>query len=85
MSSTSWIPRPVDIAFALQIITTVRHGGVWAVPMNRALYTLDHQAKQLKLTVGPVDDIFAKNKVVFGMHGYSVVDARPTTEIALEV
>ena len=76
----TWKPRQVDIMWAHNMVSTMNEGGVWGVPMSQQIYRFNHSQKQIELITGPsnaeADDLFEKNKIVFGMCGYSVVDSR---------
>ena len=71
-----WTPTPAIVAWALRLVQQVNDGGIWAVPMNMAVYRLNKKAKVLALVSGPKDDVFDKNVVVFGLIGYQVKDER---------
>ncbi len=68
----SWTPRPSDVAWARNMVETMKQGGLWAVPMNGAVYRFDKATKTLWLVEGPKDDVFDKNVAAFGKVGYRV-------------
>ena len=65
-------PAPY-VGWASALASTVRNGGIWAVPMNTSAYRFDHEAKRLTLVYGPEDYLFDQTRAVFGLLGYDVV------------
>lgn len=60
------------VPWASSLITSLKHRGVWAVPINKTIYKIDKEEKTLTLVVGEVDQIHENSKMVFGLAGYEV-------------
>jgi len=72
----NWKPRPMDVQFMAMMISTMKDGGVWAVPVNKTVYKVDKQKKAFVLIEGGVDHLFYMNEKALQPLGWTVeVDA----------
>ena len=60
------------LPWALSLVTSLKHGGTWIVPVNQTIYKIDKEEKTLTLLVGQPDQIHENSKMVFGLAGYEV-------------
>lgn len=68
---------PEVLAWCRNLVATVRNGGVWGIPRSGIVFTLDHDKKQLVLTVGEeTNPDFLATKRVFAQIGWDVVASK---------
>lgn len=71
-----WQPTKFDIEWSANLISYIKDGGVWGVPMNDTVYRLDKTNRILKLIRGPKDGIFERITATFAQLGWKVIEAR---------
>lgn len=69
-------PTEKDIIWAQQLISSLKEGGTWAVPMNGQIYRIYHAKKELHYVAGEGIDLFNRCKRVFFKCGYKTIDKR---------
>ena len=52
LENSGWKPRPSDIAWTQQHLAMIKDGGMWAIPMSKSIYRVDHTKRQLELIEG---------------------------------
>ena len=69
-------PPPEHIAWAEDMVRTLKNGAHWGVPATGDTCKIDHEAKTLDLIQGELNDWFFKTVVLFAKIGYIVRDLR---------
>lgn len=52
----TWTPRQSDIDWTRNLISMLKDGGVWAVPMNGNVYRFNKVTQTVSLEIGTADD-----------------------------
>jgi hypothetical protein len=55
MTNTNWSPKPSDIAWQKKLFSTLNNGGIWAVPISRSVFKVNHTTKTIRLLEGDVE------------------------------
>lgn len=69
-----WKPRPSDIAWTKALLSQIKQGGHWQVPMSGAVYMVDHINKQLVQIEGGPSDVHERTKLVLAAMGWTMAD-----------
>lgn len=83
-----WEPEAFQIEWVKNLIASIKPDGIWGLPNTGLIYNLDKKNKELHLVVGNLEnpeslDIHNKNKTVFGIVGWKVLDKRKDHETTL--
>lgn len=74
-------PPPDHIAWAQNMVGSLKQGGHWGVPATGDVYQIDHEKKTFDLIKGELNDWFFKTVVLFAKVGYIVRDSRGKTPV----
>ncbi len=70
----NWKPTEYDKAWTINLLSRIKHNGVWAVPMSQTTYRVDKVNKRLVRTSGIEADVHERTKIVCNEIGWRVVD-----------
>jgi hypothetical protein len=67
-----WEPSDFDLQWQRSMLSTIKDGGVWAVPANQSVYQINQSSHTYKLLVGDTNDECNKRiALVFERIGWS--------------
>ena len=69
-----WTPTKYDIEFVKELTQVSQDGALWHIPSTGQTYRLDTQRKTLALISGEVDQLHARQIIVFSHIGWTVTD-----------
>ena len=70
-----WEPEAKDIAWAANLVMSLKEGGVWGAPDSGQIFKFYHDLKEIHLIKGdPKHEWFNQSKICFKKVGYKVLD-----------
>jgi hypothetical protein len=75
---TNYKPTETDLHFARWVVSHIKDGGLWAIPITGDAFRIYHNpaarggGRLVCVEESPDDELFARTKAVFGAIGYQV-------------
>lgn len=69
----TWQPSAYDLHWTHQMLSLIKDGGAWGVPMNGNIYRISHKHKTMTLVAGDEDDLDFKTGIVLRKLGWTLV------------